>query len=702
MSKRRFLMCPPDHYGVKYVINPWMEGNKSRARADVAREQWQAFHKVLASRADVDLLDPRPGVPDLPFTANAGLVMGKRVVLSRFRYPERQKEEPHYEESFRRNEFEIIKPPATTYFEGAGDALFDRGADRLWMAYGWRSVLEASEFVAARLGVEAIPLRLVDERFYHLDTCFCPLAGGYTIYYPPAFDERSRRLVEELIPADRRHAVSERDAMHFACNAVDTGDAVVLNTCTEELETVLRGWGFEVIRTPLTEFILSGGSAKCLSLRLDETGAQPARKAQPEGVRRRVFIKGHLLDTGLLTQAMDAITEPGGSFEIADLRAGLRRDDLSEIRLEVSALTAHQLQHILARLVDLGAELERPETANAVLKACERDGCAPEGFYCTTIFPTDVCIDGSWIRVENQRMDGTIRVSKGGQSPRAEVVLMRDLREGELVVTGAEGIRTHTRKEQREEKGEFGFMSSQVSTERRVELAVDAVAWEMLQVRKRGGRIVIVAGPVVVHTGGVEYLCELVRERFCSALLGGNAIAVHDMEYALFGTSLGVDLDRGATVRGGHHHHLRTINMIRQYGSIDEAVRQGVLKRGLMYELSRMGVPYCLAGSIRDDGPLPETEMDLIRAQEKYRDLLRGADLVLMLSSMLHAIGVGNMTPAGVKLVCVDINTSVATKLADRGSLESIPVVTDVGLFLSLLARKIRDLQMEPHREPGV
>jgi lysine-ketoglutarate reductase/saccharopine dehydrogenase-like protein (TIGR00300 family) len=217
----------------------------------------------------------------------------------------------------------------------------------------------------------------------------------------------------------------------------------------------------------------------------------------------------------------------------------------------------------------------------------------------------------------------------------------------------------------------------------------------MRQIRERGGKIVLVSGPVAVHTGGIPYLCELVRGGFVQAVLAGNALAVHDIERSLYGTSLGVDLKRGVTVHGGHRHHLTAINTIRRAGSIAAAVERGILTSGLMYELVRHNVPFCLAGSIRDDGPLPDTLMDLIQAQTEYQRLLRGADMVIMLSTMLHSIGVGNMTPAGVRLVCVDINVAVATKLADRGSIEATPVVTDVGLFLNLLTRKLGELTLE-------
>jgi lysine-ketoglutarate reductase/saccharopine dehydrogenase-like protein (TIGR00300 family) len=236
----------------------------------------------------------------------------------------------------------------------------------------------------------------------------------------------------------------------------------------------------------------------------------------------------------------------------------------------------------------------------------------------------------------------------------------------------------------------FGFMSNEVSSERRVETAVGRVADMMRQVRRDGGRIAFVAGPVVVHTGGSEYFCELVRLGYVQLLLSGNALAVHDIEVALSGTSLGIDLNSGHPVEHGHRNHMRAINAVRRAGGIGPAVDGGVLTKGIMHACHTAGVPYILAGSIRDDGPLPETVMDLTAAQDGYAAALDGVEMVVMLSSMLHSIGVGNMVPSWVKVVCVDINPAVVTKLSDRGSTQTVGVVTDVGLFLHQLAIALR------------
>lgn len=267
----RILMCAPEFFAVEYEINPWMSGNIARSSIDVARRQWRALRNALAARARIEFVTPRPGVPDLVFAANAGLVSGRRVVLSHFRHPQRQAEEPHYRAWFEAAGYDVIEMPRGVFFEGAGDALFLRdGSGTLVLGHGWRTTPHAATFVANALGARVVPVRLVDDRFYHLDTCFCPLAGGHLLYYPPAFDEASVRLIESLVPGAKRHAVGDADAAAFACNAVDAAGAVVLNEASAELEAVLARWGFETVRTPLGEFLLAGGSAKCLTLRLNE------------------------------------------------------------------------------------------------------------------------------------------------------------------------------------------------------------------------------------------------------------------------------------------------------------------------------------------------------------------------------------------------------------------------------------------------
>jgi len=691
-------MCPPDHYDVDYVINPWMEGNIHKSSRDRAVEQWQQLFHILKDHAVVDLVQPQPGVPDMVFTANAGLVLGDTVVLSRFFHKERQGEEPFFKQWFEDKGYTVHELPKDLPFEGAGDALLDREGRWLWSGYGFRSELDSHPYLAKWLDIEVLSLRLMDERFYHLDTCFCPLSGGYLLYYPPAFDAYSNRLIEMRVPPEKRIAIAEVDAANFACNAVNIDSVVVMNKASDELKGRLAAVGFQVIETPLTEFLKAGGAAKCLTLRVTE----PVRVEVHANVSvesRTIQMEGHLLDSGLLNRALDLVVENSGSFKVLNFQLGEQRQSTSAAEVKVSAPSHEVMEGILSQLIDLGAVALPQDECDAKLEPVTQAGVSPDNFYVTTIYPTEVRIDGQWIKAQNQRMDGAIAVTRAPSGVVARCKLLRDLEVGEQVVVDVQGIRTVRKTESREQRNtqEFSFMSAGVSSERRVELVVEQVAWELRQIRDQGGKVVVTAGPVVIHTGGGEHLVRLIREGYVQALLGGNAIAVHDIEQNLMGTSLGVDMKRGIAVRGGHRHHLKVINTIRRYGSIAKAVEEGVLKSGVMYECVRNGVPFCLAGSIRDDGPLPDTQMDLIKAQQEYSQLLEGADMILMLSSMLHSIGVGNMTPAGVKMVCVDINPAVVTKLSDRGSVESVGVVTDVGLFLSLLVQQL-DKLTSPYR----
>jgi len=265
-----FLMCPPEYFDVSYIINPWMHGNMRKIDNALAKQQWRSLYDILCDRATVRLVLPQPGSPDMVFTANAGLLRGKKFLVSRFRYPERQYEEPYYADWFMDRGFDVTYMPRDVPFEGAGDALFDRSADRLWMAYGHRSVMGAVGEIEKLYGVNVVPLKLVDQRFYHLDTCFCPLEGGKLIYYPAAFDAASQTTIEKLVPAHRRFAIAEADALQFACNAVNVGKAVVVNRAGKDFVEGLGKLGYEVVQTPLSEFMKAGGSAKCLTLRLDE------------------------------------------------------------------------------------------------------------------------------------------------------------------------------------------------------------------------------------------------------------------------------------------------------------------------------------------------------------------------------------------------------------------------------------------------
>jgi lysine-ketoglutarate reductase/saccharopine dehydrogenase-like protein (TIGR00300 family) len=394
--------------------------------------------------------------------------------------------------------------------------------------------------------------------------------------------------------------------------------------------------------------------------------------------------EGHLIDSGHLSAIFDKIIEFRAQYEIVKFDIGRTNDDPSRIEMRITATDAQQLDDLLQQLTTWGCHPVKER--NALVKPAEKDRCVPDDFYSTTNHRTHVRIAGKWKEVEKQRMDAVIVVTDGRPVCRK----LRDVRGGESVVCGHEGIRVAPEFRERDRLG-FAFMSNDVSSERRVEGSVSRIAAMMREVRKAGGRIAVVAGPVVVHTGGAEHFSELIRGGYVQAVLAGNALAVHDIEFALQGTSLGIDLAAGMPVEQGHRNHMAAINTINRAGGIRPAVDSGVLKSGVMYECVRHGVEYVLAGSIRDDGPLPDTVMDLIAAQERYAEVLaNNVHLVLMLSSMLHSIGVGNMLPSWVRVVCVDINPAVVTKLSDRGSMQTVGVVTDVGLFLHRLAEALR------------
>ncbi|MDV3351661.1 TIGR00300 family protein [Leptothoe sp. LEGE 181152] len=689
----RILMCAPQHYDVDYVINPWMEGNIHRSSRDLAQEQWNQLHNILKEHATVELVAPQPGWPDMVFTANAGLILDHTVVLSRFFHAERQGEEPYFQQWFADQGYTVHTLPKGLPFEGAGDALIDRVGGYLWAGYGFRSELDSHTYLAKWLDVEVLSLRLIDRRFYHLDTCFCPLNNGDLLYYPPAFDTYSNHLIERRIPTEKRIPVNEVDAVNFACNAVNVDQTIIMNSASDGLQKTLAARGFKVIETPLTEFLKAGGAAKCLTLRVTEPRQDSPQASSIQS--RMVHLEGHLLDSGIVNRALDTIVSGGGSFQVLHFDLGAQRQDISTADVKVSAPDGDVIEDIMGQLVDLGAVVTSEDVSpDAHLEAVLQAGVAPDDFYVTAIYPTEVSVNGQWIKVQGQRMDGAIAITQTPDGLVAHCKLLRDLQIGESVVVGSEGIRTKrtTTTLKKKSTEEFSFMGAGVSSERRVELVVEQIAWDLRRIRDQGGKVVVTAGPVVIHTGGSEHLRHLIREGYVHGLLGGNAIAVHDIEQALMGTSLGMDMKRGVSVHGGHRHHLKAINTIRRSGSIANAVEQGILQSGVMYECVKNNVPFSLAGSIRDDGPLPDTQMDLLQAQADYARLIEGADLILMLSTMLHSIGVGNMTPAGVKMVCVDINPAVVTKLSDRGSLESIGVVTDVGLFLSLLVNQLNKL----------
>jgi lysine-ketoglutarate reductase/saccharopine dehydrogenase-like protein (TIGR00300 family) len=392
-----------------------------------------------------------------------------------------------------------------------------------------------------------------------------------------------------------------------------------------------------------------------------------------------VEAQGHLIDSHLMERIFDTVVEYNGNFQVEEFRIGRTNAEPSYLRMRVETAEAAVMQKLLGQLLGLGCAPIDP--GDAALETVERDCCAPAEFYSTTNHHTRIRHLGAWIDVENQRMDATIVVRNG----RAACRRLRDLRRGDRVVTGMRGIRVLPESKERDRLG-FAFMSNDISSERQLETAVQQIAALLRQSRQEGKKVIVVAGPVVVHTGGVPALAALIRNGWVQALLAGNALGVHDIEAAMFGTSLGVRQSDGRQEEHGHRNHMRAINAVYHAGGIAQAVASGKLGSGVMYECVKAGVPFVLAGSLRDDGPLPDTIPDMNRAQDAYAEQLRDAGVVLCLGSMLHAIATGNMLPGWVRIVCVDINPAVVTKVSDRGTGQAVGVVTDAGQFLRLLA----------------
>lgn len=384
-----------------------------------------------------------------------------------------------------------------------------------------------------------------------------------------------------------------------------------------------------------------------------------------------------------MKEILDTIIREGGTFSIERFDIGKTNDDQSVLEASFTSESEAVQDVIARRLIDLGVEIDAERSVK--VERSPADGVAPRDFYTTTNHETKITYNGQTVPVGNIRMDGAIVVFESDGTVKAACVKQRDLKQGDMIVVGAEGIRVVPEFVERD-RSEFGFMTGDVSSERVVRIVVDTVADIMSD---RAKKVVVVAGPVLVHTGGSGSFGRLVENGYVHGLLSGNALAVHDIENQLYGTSLGIDTKTGEAVDGGNSHHLRAINEVRRAGSIRNLVEEGTLTRGVMSSIIKADVPFALAGSIRDDGPLPETITDMNEAQSAYGRILKGADVCLMLASMLHSIAVGNMLPARVLTVCVDINPPVVTKLKDRGSHQAIGVVTDVGLFLHLLARRL-------------
>jgi lysine-ketoglutarate reductase/saccharopine dehydrogenase-like protein (TIGR00300 family) len=398
-----------------------------------------------------------------------------------------------------------------------------------------------------------------------------------------------------------------------------------------------------------------------------------------------VELKGHIIDSLLLPKVLDEILTRGGSYVTKEIRLGQRQVDPSYALLEVRASSAGQLEEILDAIHDHGAT---PTAAqDCAVQPADLDGAFPENFYSTTNYRTEIRIGGQWVEVQDQEMDCGIKIDPDTKTARC--IAMVHVRKGDAIVVGRQGIRVFPA-EQSARRHLFEFMSSSVSSEKPKGVTVREIAATMKRTRAAGEKILAVLGPAVVHTGSVEHVSEMIRQGYLNVLFAGNALATHDIESALYGTSLGVWLDRGLPAEEGHEHHLRAINTIRRLGGIRAAVHRGVLKSGIMYECVKHGVPFVLAGSIRDDGPLPEVITDVLVAQDEMRRSIKGVGFCLMMATMLHSIATGNLLPAWVRVACVDINPATVTKLADRGSHQTVGVVTDAEPFLRALVNELR------------
>lgn len=410
-----------------------------------------------------------------------------------------------------------------------------------------------------------------------------------------------------------------------------------------------------------------------------------------------VVLKGHIIDSLALPRTLDEIVALGATYEIVELTLGVKAEDESYARIQISAGDEHALGNVIERLRQHGANPETIEDAS--MAEADVDGAFPPGFYSTTNLLTDVRVGGRWIPVRRPEMDCGLVVE--GESIRT--IAMSDVRAGMQIVMSGLGIRVHPPAKPTDSGSQaFEFMASDVSSEKPKALLVDRVARQMREVRAQGKRILWVAGPAVVHTGSGPDLVALIRAGYVQALFAGNGVAAHDIESNMFGTSLGVYLEQGTPADHGHEHHIRAINELRRHGSFEAAIDAGVFNDGIVYNLVKSGADYLFGGSVRDDGPLPDVVTDMIEVQRRLRDIIWGVGdqkligYCIVVGTMLHGIATGNCLPAQVPLVCVDINQATVTKLMDRGSFQSMGIITDVGLFIRELAERLAPDEIRP------
>jgi lysine-ketoglutarate reductase/saccharopine dehydrogenase-like protein (TIGR00300 family) len=400
-----------------------------------------------------------------------------------------------------------------------------------------------------------------------------------------------------------------------------------------------------------------------------------------------VEVRGHLIDSMILTKIFDVIMDLGGEFEVLQMTVGKKKKEPSYAKLQIQGKTQDHLNKILEQVYREGATATVGK--NVSLKAAPKDMVMPDDFYSTTNNTTEILLSDKWVLVDNMMMDKCIVVKNG----KASCTPIRDIKKGDLVVVGESGVKITPPERPREGSNVFAFMGSSSSSERPTQHIAKKVAEDIFRTKKSGGKILLVGGPAIVHTGAADSVAELIRLGYIDGVLAGNALAVHDIEYATLGTSLGMNVHDGSLAVKGHRNHMDTINAVFRAGSISNMVKKGELRRGILYECVKKKIPYILAGSIRDDGPLPDVITDTAIAQKEYKKVLKEAKMVIMVSTMLHSIATGNMLPAHVKVIVVDISQPTVTKLMDRGTWQALGIVTDVGAFLPLVSQEIKKIR---------
>ena len=397
-----------------------------------------------------------------------------------------------------------------------------------------------------------------------------------------------------------------------------------------------------------------------------------------------IEVKGHLIDSLVLTKIFDSVMDLEGKFEVMKISVGKLKTDESYAKLKIIGKNNAHLNEIITALHREGATTKTQK--NCKTKTATRNMVFPDNFYSTTNNHTSIYHNNKWINVDNMMMDKCIIV-KGNK---ATCVPIREVRKGDKVLIGEDGIKVSTPERPREGMNVFQFMGSGSSSERPTQHIARKVAEDIMKTKKQGGKIILVGGPAIVHTGADDAVAMMIKTGHINAVLAGNALAVHDVEYATLGTSLGMRVKDGTLAVRGHRNHMDAINSVFKAGSLKKMVQQKKLTRGIMYECIKKKIPFVLAGSLRDDGPLPDVITDIAESQREYKKVLKGASMVIMVSTMLHSIATGNMLPANVKVIVIDINQPTVTKLMDRGTWQALGIVTDVGAFLPMVANQIR------------